>query len=415
MKKHVQLLLLSCLAAALIGNSASAQTPTGPRNRVIGVVSAVDSAANLLSIKTDAGDIYAISVSPETKLLRLAPGEKDLSKAQAIEFADIAVGDRVLAQGPVKDSDKTLAAVRIIDMSQADIAKKNQQEQADWRKRGTAGVVTLKDEAAGQITLRLPSMAGDGEVVKVALTPKTILKRYAQDSVKYADAKTSTLAEIQKGDQIRVLGNKDEASGAIQAEQVVSGSFVNVAATVTSVDVAAGIIQAKNIESGKPVTIKVTAETNLRRMPQMGGMSGGMPGAGGPQRPAGAPGQGPAAPGGGAARAGAEQGAPGAAWSGGQGGAAGPGGGARRGGDFSRFMEFMPKVGVDTLKPGETIVIASSKSATPGEMTAITVLAGADGLVAMARMRASQNGRSAASNGPSMGMNLDVMSMVPMQ
>jgi hypothetical protein len=405
MKIHVHL-LLSCLAAVLIGNCASAQTPAAPRNRVIGVVSAVDSAANLLSIKTDAGDVYAISVSPETKLLRLAPGERDLTKAQAIQFTDIAVGDRVLAQGPVKDAEKTLAAVRIIDMSQADIAKKNQEEQADWRKRGMAGVVTLKDEAAGQITLRLPSMAGDGEIVKVALTPKTILKRYANDSVKYADAKTSTLAEIEKGDQIRVLGNKDEASGAIQAEQVVSGSFVNVAATVTSVDVAAGIIQAKNIENGKPVTIKITAETNLRRMPQMGGM----PGAGGGQRPAGAPAQG-----GGAARAGAEQGAPGAAWSGGQGGAAGAGGGARRGGDFSRFMEFMPKVGADTLKPGETIVVASSKSATPGEMTAITVLAGADGLVAMAQMRASQNGRSAASNGPSMGMNLDVMSMVPMQ
>jgi len=75
----------------------------------------------------------------------------------------------------------------------------------------------------------------------------------------------------------------------------------------------------------------------------------------------------------------------------------------------------MPKVTVDTLKPGETIVVASSKSANPAEMTAITVLAGADGLVAMAQMRASQSGRSAASNGPSMGMNLDVMSMVPMQ
>ena len=78
-------------------------------------------------------------------------------------------------------------------------------------------------------------------------------------------------------------------------------------------------------------------------------------------------------------------------------------------------MEFMPKVGVDTLKPGETIVVASNKSANPGEVTAITVLAGADFLVAMAQQRASQTGRSGASNGPSMGMNLDVMSMVPMQ
>ncbi len=415
MKKYAHF-LVSCLTVVLISNALCAQTSPAPRSRVIGAVSAVDATANLLSIKTDAGDIYAVSASPETKLLRLAPGERDLSKAQPIQFTDIAVGDRVLAQGPVKDAEKTLAALRIIDMSVADIAKKNQQEQADWRKRGTAGVVTVKDEAANQVTLRLPSMAGDGEVVKVALTPKTVLKRYAPDSVKYADAKNSTLAEIEKGDQIRVLGNKDEATGAIQAEQVISGSFVNVAATVTSVDPAAGVIVAKNIETGKPVTIKLTAETNLRRMPQMGGMAGGMPGGGMPggavggQRPAGAP----VAAQGGAPKTGAEPGAAGGGWAGGQGGAAGVGG-ARRGGDFSRFIEMMPKIGVDTLKTGDTIVVASSKSANPGEMTAITVLAGAEGLVAMAQMRASQSGRSAASNGPSMGMNLDVMSMVPMQ
>jgi hypothetical protein len=78
-------------------------------------------------------------------------------------------------------------------------------------------------------------------------------------------------------------------------------------------------------------------------------------------------------------------------------------------------MEMMPKVGVDTLKPGETIVVASSKSPNPSEVTAITVLAGADALVAMAQRRASQNGRSNSSDGPSMGMNLDVMSMVPAQ
>ncbi|MDR3719452.1 MAG: hypothetical protein P4K98_11660 [Bryobacteraceae bacterium] len=399
MKNLVQI-LLPCLAAVVLGHAVNAQTPAAPRNRVIGAVTAVDAASSLISIKTDAGDTYAVSVTEATKLLRLAPGERDLSKALAIQFGDIAVGDRVLAQGPAKDAEKTLQAVRIIDMSQADIAKKNQQEQADWQKRGTAGVVTLKDDAAGQLGLRLPSIAGDGELVKVVVTPKTVLKRYAPDSVKYSDAKVSTLTEMQKGDQIRVLGNKDEASGAIQAEQIVSGSFVTVAATVTSVDAAAGTILAKNIETGKPVTIKITAETNLRRMPQMGGMGGGMAGgAPGGTRPDGAPGQRPAA----------QQGAP---WSGG-----GPGGagGARRGGDFSRFMEFMPKVGVDSVKAGETIVVASSKSANPGEVTAITVLAGADGLVAMAQRRAAQNGRSAASNGPSMGMNLDVMSMVPMQ
>lgn len=411
MKKFAQILLAS-LAAIMMAQGANAQAPAAPRNRIIGAVTAVDPSSNLLSIKTDAGDVYAVSAGAETKLLRLAPGERDLAKAQAIQFTEISVGDRVLAQGPVKDAEKTLEAVRIIDMSQADIAKKNLQEQSEWHKRGAAGVVTVKDETASQVTLRLPSMTGDGELVKITLTPKTVLKRYAPGSVKYSDAKISTLAELQMGDQIRVLGNKDEASGAIQAEQIISGSFVNVAATVTSVDAAAGVIVAKNIETGKPVNIKVTADTNLRRMPQMGGMGGGM---GGP-RPGAAAGQAPVEQAGGAARAAGGSGAPGGAAPVGQ---AGPGSavGQRRGGDLSRFMESMPKVGLDSLKAGDTIVVASSKSANPGEVTAITVLAGAEGLVAMAQMRASQGGRSAAANGngPSMGMNLDVMSMVPMQ
>ena len=410
--KHLVQILLTGLSAIMIAQGASAQAPAAPRNRVIGVVTAVDPSSSLVSIKTDAGDVYAVTAGAETKLLRLAPGERDLTKAQAIQFTEISVGDRVLAQGPVKDAEKTLEAVRIIDMSQADIAKKNLEEQSEWHKRGAAGVVTLKDETASQVTLRLPSMTGDGELVKVTVTPKTVLKRYAPGSVKYSDAKISTFAELQMGDQIRVLGNKDEASGAIQAEQIIGGSFVNVAATVTSVDAAAGMIVAKNIETGKPVNIKVTAETNLRRMPQMGGMGGGT---GGPRAGA-ASGQAAAAQGSETAKSGGASGAPSGAATGGQ---AGPGstGNQRRGGDLSHFMESMPKVGLDSLKPGETIVVASSKSSSPDDVIAITVLAGAEGLVAMAQMRASQGGRSGAANGngPSMGMNLDVMSMVPMQ
>jgi hypothetical protein len=78
-------------------------------------------------------------------------------------------------------------------------------------------------------------------------------------------------------------------------------------------------------------------------------------------------------------------------------------------------MEFMPKIAVDGLKTGETIVVASSKSSKPDEVTAVTLLAGADFLVTMAQARSAPGGRPGAANGPSMGMNLDVMSMVPAQ
>ena len=96
-------------------------------------------------------------------------------------------------------------------------------------------------------------MVADGELVKVAVSNKTVFKRYIPDSVKYADAKPSTLAEIGTGDQVRVLGSKDDA-GTVQAEQVVSGAFITLAATVVSVDAAAGLVQAKNMQNGKPLT-----------------------------------------------------------------------------------------------------------------------------------------------------------------
>jgi hypothetical protein len=382
---------------------ALAQAPA--RTKLIGAVTAADAGANTLTLKTDAGEQIKVSVAPTAKLLRLDPKELDRTKTQTIQFSDVAVGDRVRARSveAINEIDKSMKALEIIDMSGVDLAKQHQQEQQDWQKRGVAGVLTAKDEQAGTMTVKLPAMMGQGELVKVLVTPKTVLKRYAPDSVKYADAKPSTLVELSPGDQVRALGNRDEAAGTVQAEQIVSGAFTTIAAAVLSVDAAAGVVRAKNLDTGKPVNIKITAESNLRRMPQMGqggGFGGGMGGAqggggaSGGQRPAGGPGWTP----GGAA-----------------GGPGGGPGGQRRGGDLTRYVDFMPKIGVDAVKSGETIVVLSSKSGKADEMTAIIMLAGADSLVAIAQQRAAQSGRSGMAGGPSLGMNLDVMSMVPAQ
>jgi hypothetical protein len=393
--------LLSCALLLLAVQALPAQAPAQPRNRVVGAVTAIDAASASLTVKTDAGEVYTVSLAADTKLLRTEPGAKTLQNAQTIEFRDVALGDRVLATGVIQGAEKRVLAVRVIDMSEGDLAKKHQAEAQDWQKRGVAGVVTAKDPATGELTLKLPSLMGDGELVKVAVTETTLVKRYAPDSVKYADAKKSSLAEIAAGDQVRALGNKDEASGTVKAEQLVGGTFVTLAATVVSVDAASGVVHAKNMGNGKPLDIKVTADSNVRRMPQMGGAAGGAGGAAG-QRAGGGWGGAGAAAQGGSQRAGG--------W-----GGAGAAGGARRG-DFSRFIEVMPKIGLDALKTGETIVVASSKGGKSDQVTAITLLAGADSLVAMAQMRGQQGSRGGMSSGPSMGgMDLDVMSMMPGQ
>src|ERR1700740_3296289 len=72
---------------------ALAQAPaSAPANRVVGTVTAVGN--GLLTVKTDAGTERKVTVPDGIKLQRIAPGEKDLSKAATIQFSDLAVGDR---------------------------------------------------------------------------------------------------------------------------------------------------------------------------------------------------------------------------------------------------------------------------------------------------------------------------------
>jgi len=65
---------------------------------------------------------------------------------------------------------------------------------------------------------------------------KTAYLRYAPDSPRFADARLSTLAKIKAGDQMRYWVTGTRTAPTIQAEKVVSGSFRQIAATITSID-----------------------------------------------------------------------------------------------------------------------------------------------------------------------------------
>ena len=76
----------------------------------MGVVSAVTPDKKEVSLRTDAGDVYAASADESSQVLRIAPGERDMSKAERIAFTDIAVGDRMMIRGEVTDATKTVIA-----------------------------------------------------------------------------------------------------------------------------------------------------------------------------------------------------------------------------------------------------------------------------------------------------------------
>ena len=356
---------------------AAAQTPA--RTNLVGAVQAIDPANGLITLHTDNGMTVKVKPHPNAKVLRLPPGEK-LQNATPITMGDIATGDRLLARGELSEDKTVMAASTLVVMTKADIARKQQADQAEWQKRGIGGLVTAVDAKAGEVTINTRTMEGRKPLIIVA-SEKTTIRRYAPDSVKFQDAKPGTLEEIKPGDQVRALGTRSEDGTHFAAEELVSGSFRNVAATVTSIDAAANTMKVMDLATKKPLLVHVNADSTLRKLPEMvargiamrvngsagaaGGQRGNWPGAGGAQRAQGTP----AGPG--------------------PGGAPGPPGGPNgmrsgHGGDMQQMLEHMPAIKLADLKPGDAIIVSGTAGADPAQVTAITLVAGVEPILSAA-------------------------------
>jgi hypothetical protein len=234
-------------------------------------------------------------------------------------------------------------------MSKSDVAGLQQKDQEDWKKRGTTGTVTAIDPAAKTVTIKSGS-----HTFTVQPSEKTAYNRYSLDSARFSDAKPSSFTEIKMGDQLRVLGNKSEDGAAIQAEKIVSGSFRQIAATITAINPQTGELTVKDLATKKPLTIKVDTDSTMRKLPE------------------------------GAARMLARRYAPGAQQAEGAGGppaGAGRGGGPRGGGDIGQMLDNLPAMPISELKPGDAIMVSTTQGTDPGRVTAITLLAGVEPLL----------------------------------
>ena len=139
------------------------------------------------------GSQRQFDVPSEAVLKRIAPGEKDLSKAATIAFTDLAVGDRVLVK--LDPASPTPQAAQIIAVKAEDLAQKQQKDREDWQRNGVAGLVKSVDPASG--ANRLTTGAGaTAKTVTVHTTKSTVLKRYASGSVRYDEAKPAPIDAI---------------------------------------------------------------------------------------------------------------------------------------------------------------------------------------------------------------------------
>jgi hypothetical protein len=316
-----------------------------------------------LSIKTDADGVQQVEVPSKATILRVAPDAKNLSAAKEMQFSDLGVGDRASVKPDPNATGSTLQALRIIAIKHSDIVAKQQKDREDWQRRGAGGLVKSVDAASGVIMLTSGAGAA-AKTITVHTTKATMLKRYSATSVSYDEALPAQIDAIHAGDQLRARGEKSADGAEIAAEEVISGSFLNIAGTITSLDAAGSTLTVKDLATKKAVTIHITAEAQMRRLPErMATMLA--------FRLKGTASTGQGAPSGNAMPANG-------AWAGGQHNGGGPWGGGQAP-DPQQMLSRAPAIQLTDLQKGEAVMLVATDGAT--QVTAVTLLAGVEPLL----------------------------------
>ena len=158
-------LLLAC--AALLPTTRGAPAQNGneagarQRQRVFGVVTAVDAARKLIVVRARRGEDFeavTLDASGSVRFLRFAPDSLRAADAQPSSFADLKVGDTLRATGE----------------RSADAARFVPEEIITGSFTRVIGIVSAVDPARGELTVRNEQT---GQTVTVAVGQRSTLKR----------------------------------------------------------------------------------------------------------------------------------------------------------------------------------------------------------------------------------------------
>jgi len=344
--------------------------------RAVGTIKSIQ--AGEITVFADSGGEVTAKLQPSTKVVRVPPGEKDLKNAVPIEAQDLQTGDRVLVRGQASSDGHTISALSIIVMKQSDVSAKQQRERDDWQKRGVGGLVSTVDASSGTITI---SSGGFGatKTIVIHTSKDTVLRRYASNSVKFDDAKAAPLDQVKPGDQLRARGSQIEDGSELAAEEIVSGTFVNIAGTIMALDPATNTLTVKDAIRKGPVEVKCSPDSQMKKLPaefaqriamrlKAANGQGGRPSSSEQNRETQAGGT-ATAPGMGAQFARGQQ-----------------GGGPSAGGppDFQRLLGRLPSSTLADLQKGDAVMIVSMPDGASGAVTAITLLAGVEPILTVA-------------------------------
>ena len=350
-------LVFFCATCAVgqAGSPAAVPAKTPP---IVGTIKTI--AGETLTVASDAGAETKVNVTSATKLLRVAPGSKDLSQAEAISFSEFQPGDRILVRLRCAGDPPVCETSSVIAMKKSDIAEKQAHEREEWQKHGVGGLVKNVDAAQGTITIGTMSAAGKKDVA-VEIGKSTVVRRYAPGSVKFDDAKLSSVAEVSPGDQLRARGVRGADGASFAADEIVTGSFRNIAGSISAIDASAGTLTVSDLATKTNEVVKISPDSQLRKLPpQMAQVIAA-------RLKGGATGEAPAA-------------ANSAAPASGPGGAAG-GQGRGGGGDLQQLLGRLPVAMLSDFQKGDVVMIVGAGATKDAQVTAITILGGVEPLL----------------------------------
>ena len=344
--------------------------------RVLGEAATAPSGEGMFTVKDPQGVTWAVRLDDGGGVVLIEPGAKDLSNAVPVALATVRPGDRLLVRGAIDASLHTVLATSVVVMSKDTITAAKAKEQNEWRTKSITGAIQAVDPAAATLTIKARSAEGRIWTVKV---PEGVeMLRYSDDSVRFVDAKPASLADVHIGDQMRILGEKDEAAGTARASRIIFGSFRTLGGEITLIDLDKSQITIRDVQTRKTLVLLVASTANIRRMPTMGnGRSGTMMGRpGGPGAAAFGPGgpqlAGPGNP------------------SGPPNGPVGPGAAGQRRPDIQQMLDRLPAVTISDLKTGDAVVLSAGRTSGPQPWPVVSLVSGMDFLLRASATQVNQ-------------------------
>ena len=334
------------------------------------------------------GEADGLDEDPARAAGRKRSEERDCSAGARLAARRSRAGSRA---GIDEGDGHTITALAVIVMKQADVAAKQQHDRDDWQKRGVGGLVTKVDAATGTITISSGGMGANRSIaVHIAEGYDSAPLRARLGEVRRCEtgARQPIMAQIKAGDQLRARGTRNPDGSEVSAEEVVSGSFRNIAGTIKAIDAASNTMTVQDAISKSAVVVKVSPDSQMKKLPAemaqriamrlKGGGGRRERRSSGRQRPStnrrSWPGRcSPVLAGRGAA--GASR--------------------ARAGGngppDLQRMLSRLPNSTLADLQKGDAVMIVSTEGGDSGAVTAITLLAGVDAILTAAPSRSASS------------------------